>query len=95
MLSITNDAAEVIRALMESGAGGLRISTGPSTSNGKGPALVLDLAPEPRSRDEVVDADGAQVFLDPAVAPTLDGKVLDAHVEGEQLEFAVLDDDAS
>ena len=92
MLSITDDAAELIRALMESGAGGLRISTAPATSNGHGPALVLDLAPEPKREDEVVDADGAQVFVDPAVAPSLEGKVLDAHVEGEQLEFAVLDD---
>ena len=93
MLSITADAADVIRALMSSGAGGLRISSGPANSNGHGPALVLDLAPEPKDEDEVVDAEGAQVFLDPAVAPSLDGKVLDAQVEGEQLEFAVLDQD--
>ena len=93
MISITDDAAELIRALMDSGAGGLRISTGPATGNGHGPALVLDLAPEPRDEDEVVDADGAQVYVDPAVVPSLKGKVLDAHVEGEQLEFAVLDDD--
>jgi iron-sulfur cluster assembly protein len=93
MLSITDDAAEVIRALISSGAGGLRISPGPATSNGHGPALVLDLAPEPKDEDEVVDSEGAQVFVDPAVAPTLDGKVLHAQVEGEQLEFAVLDRD--
>ena len=93
MISITDDAAELIRALMNSGAGGLRISSGPATGNGHGPALVLDLAPEPRDEDEVLNADGAQVFVDAAVAPSLDGKVLDAHVEGEQLEFAVLDDD--
>jgi Fe-S cluster assembly iron-binding protein IscA len=93
MLSITDDAAELIRALMDSGAGGLRISSAPPTSNGHGPALVLDLAPEPKNEDEVVDAEGAQVFLDPAIVPSLQGKVLDAHVEGEQLEFAVLDDD--
>jgi Fe-S cluster assembly iron-binding protein IscA len=93
MISITDDAAELIRALMDSGAGGLRISSGPATGNGHGPALVLDLAPEPRDEDEVLNADGAHVFVDAAVAPSLDGKVLDAHVEGEQLEFAVLDDD--
>ncbi len=93
MLSITDDAAQLIRALMESGAGGLRISTAPATSNGHGPALVLDLAPEPKDEDQVVDADGAHVFVDPAVAPSLNGKVLDAHVEGEQLEFAVVDED--
>jgi iron-sulfur cluster assembly protein len=93
MLSITPDAAQIIRGLMDSGAGGLRISTSPALSNGHGPALVLDLAPEPRGEDEVVDADGAQVFLDPAAAPTLDDKVLDAHVDGEKLEFAIHDSD--
>jgi len=91
MLSITSDAAEVIRGLMDAGAGGLRISTGPATANGHGPALVLDLATEPKAHDEVVDDDGAQVFVDPAAAATLDGKVLDAHLEGEELAFAVLD----
>ena len=91
MISITDDAAELIRALMDSGAGGLRISTGPATGNGHGPALVPRLGSQ--VEDEVVNADGAQIFVDPAVAPSLDGKVLDAHLEGEQLEFAVLDDD--
>jgi iron-sulfur cluster assembly protein len=91
MLSITTDAAEIIRELMDAGAGGLRISTGPATSNGHGPALVLDLAPEPRSEDEVVDADGAQVFVEPAAGAALENKVLDAHTQGEQLEFAVRD----
>jgi iron-sulfur cluster assembly protein len=93
MLSITSDAAQIIRRLMDSGAGGLRISTGPAGSNGHGPALVLDVAPEPRLEDEVVDADGAQVFIDPAASQSLNGKVLDAHLEGEELQFAVLDED--
>jgi iron-sulfur cluster assembly protein len=91
MLKITSDAAEVIRGLMDAGAGGLRISTGPATSNGHGPALVLDLAPEPDAEDEVLDAEGAQVFVDPAAAVTLNGKILDAQLEGEELQFAVHD----
>ena len=69
------------------------LPSAPATSNGHGARPgVLDLAPEPKNEDEVVDAEGAQVFLDPAIVPSLQGKVLDAHVEGEQLEFAVLDD---
>lgn len=93
MLSITPDAAELIRRLMEDGVAGLRISTGAASFNGHGPPLVLDLAPEPSAGDEVVDEDGAKVFVDPAAAPTLNGKVLDAHLEGEELQFAVLDSD--
>jgi iron-sulfur cluster assembly protein len=93
MLSITSDAADVIRRLMQEGAAGLRISTGPASFNGHGPPLVLDLAPEPTAGDEVVDEDGAKVFVDPAAAPTLDGKVLDAQLEGEELQFAVIEGD--
>jgi Fe-S cluster assembly iron-binding protein IscA len=93
MLAITPDAAEIIRGLMESGAGALRISTASPTVNGHGPALRIDLAPEPGMQDEVVDAEGARVFVDPAAAPTLDDKVLDASLEGERLQFAVHDQD--
>jgi iron-sulfur cluster assembly protein len=93
MLVITNDAADVIRGLMDSGAGALRIAPAAPTSNGHGPALLLELAPEPEVEDEILNADGAQVFVDPGVVPTLEDKVLDAHVDGEQLEFAVRDQD--
>ena len=93
MLSITEDAVEIIRGLTESGAGGVRISAGPASSNGHGPALLATLVPEPDSEDEVVDVGGAQVYVDPLAAPALDDKVLDAQVEGEQLQFAVLDRD--
>jgi iron-sulfur cluster assembly protein len=93
MLTVSSDAADVIRRLMKEGAAGLRISTGPATGNGSGPALVLDLAPEPETEDEVIDAEGAQVFVDPAAAPTLDDKLLDARLEGDQVQFDVLSRD--
>jgi iron-sulfur cluster assembly protein len=89
MLTLTTDAAEVIRDLMESGAGGLRISTGPHSMNGHGPALHVEVAAAPEVEDEVVDVDGAQVFVDPAAAPALEDKVLDAETDGGELMFAV------
>jgi len=89
MLAVTTDAAEVIRGLMDSGAAGLRISTGPHSMNGSGPALHVDLAESPEAEDQIVDADGAQVFVDPAAAPALEDKVLDAETDGGELTFAV------
>jgi iron-sulfur cluster assembly protein len=89
MLTVTTDAAEVIRGLMESGAGGLRISTGPHSLNGQGPALHVELAEAPEVEDEVVDVEGAQVFVDPAAAEALDDKVLDAETDGGEVAFAV------
>jgi iron-sulfur cluster assembly protein len=89
MLTISTDAAEVIRGLIESGAGGVRISTGIHSLNGHGPALQVELVSEPGFEDEVVEDEGAQVFVDPVAAPTLEDKVLDARVDGDQVEFAV------
>jgi Fe-S cluster assembly iron-binding protein IscA len=78
MLAVTQDAAIAIRSLMDrqdmpEGCG-LRLA---GADDGSG-ALELSAAPAPEAEDAVVEAEGARVFLDPAVAPVLDDKVLDA-----------------
>ncbi len=93
MLAITADAAEVIRQLIQAGAGELRISTAPHSSNGNGPALRVDLVSEPAVEDEVVDAEGVHVFVDPLAAPALDHKLLDAEMRGSTLQFALREQD--
>jgi Fe-S cluster assembly iron-binding protein IscA len=93
MLAITADAAEVIRELSESGAGALRISTGPYSMNGGGPAVNLELVPNPAPEDEVVDADGVQVFVDPVAVPALDHKLLDAETQGTTVQFELREQD--
>ena len=68
----------------------MRISTGSVSSNGSGPTLELTVAPEPEPEDEVLDDDGAQVFLDPLAAAHVDGKILDAdHEPGGGVSFTL------
>jgi len=90
MLALTNNAVLVIRDLAAqqeapSGAG-LRIASDPAAG-----ALTLALAEQPERGDQVVDNDGARIFLDPQAAQILDDKALDAVIDAQgavQLEFA-------
>jgi iron-sulfur cluster assembly protein len=98
MLTITSDAAEVIRAVLSSpevpDAAGFRISTAPQSLNGSGPAIALELAPQPREGDAVLEEDGAQVFVAPGAAAALSDKLLDAEVEPDgEVRFALLEHD--
>ena len=76
MLSVTQNAATAIRSLLDrpempEGCG-LRLAGDGSSG------LELFAASAPEQDDTVVEAEGARVFLDPAVVPVLDDKVLDA-----------------
>ncbi len=92
MLVLTQDAAMVIRSIVQSAdvsEGGLRISARPITDEQA--ALEIQLADEPEEQDEVVEQEGAQVFLEPEVAEALSDKVLDAAVEEEGVRFTIVD----
>ena len=89
MLTLTPDAASVIRDLVEHSdlpeAGGLRISDDPS-----GTSLTLSLAALPAEDDRILDEAGAHVFLAPHAADLLDDKTLDARTDGDgHLEFGI------
>ncbi|MEO3746211.1 adhesin [Plantactinospora sp. B5E13] len=82
MLTMTENAVLVIRDLtaqqeVPDGAG-LRI-----VSDLAAGSLTLELAESPAQGDQVVDSDGARVFLDPQAAQILDDKALDAAVDAE------------
>jgi Fe-S cluster assembly iron-binding protein IscA len=94
LFTITTEAADAIREVVESaelpGSGGMRISTAPVSSNGSGPTLELTVAPEPEPEDEVLDDEGAHVFLDPLAAAHVEGKILDAdHEPGGGVSFTL------
>jgi Fe-S cluster assembly iron-binding protein IscA len=94
MLTITPDAADALRAVLGAKPGGVRISTGTHTSNnGSGPNLTLEVVPEPEPDDEIVDAEGARLYLDPLAVDALDGKVLDAEQEADAVRFSVFDEE--
>src|SRR4051794_12953448 len=84
MLVLTDAAAEVVKSVTVTpqapDGSGLRI-TRSADDPGSGSALQLAAAAEPGGSDQVVEASGARVFLDPQAATYLDDKVLDAEVD--------------
>src|SRR3954451_12336110 len=93
MLTISPLASEAIRGLITASdmpdSGGIRIAT--AENDVAGAQLELSLATGPDDSDEVVEEDGAAVFLDSNVAPLLEDKLLDAKIEGESVSFALVE----
>lgn len=92
MLTLTSDAATAIQTLIDEGdmpaETALRISTR-APDNGA-PAFALTLEAKPRPEDQIVESDGARVFVDPLVAPALDNQALDVQVTtGGNVEFVL------
>lgn len=91
MLLLTYDAATIIRAIVDQSEaadeGGLRIAA--RDVDGDEATLELSVAEQPDALDEVVEQDGAQVFLEPVAAEALSDKVLDASVEDGGVRFTL------
>jgi iron-sulfur cluster assembly protein len=64
---------------------GLRI-TAPPTGEA---SFELSVAATPAEDDQVVEEQGAQVFLEPGAAGLLEDKRLDAQVETSQVTFTI------
>ncbi|MEV0002211.1 iron-sulfur cluster biosynthesis family protein [Micromonospora sp. NPDC050980] len=82
MLTMTDNAVLVIRDLAAqqdlADAGGLRIAA--DTEAG---SLSLELVPQPVQGDQVVDDQGARIFLDSDAAELLNDTAVDAVVDDE------------
>jgi len=93
MLALSTRAVEAIRDIVANGdvgaGGGLRIS-GSNEGNGE-TALEFGLAAEPTAGDEVVEEQGAVVFLDATAAAVLADKTLDVHAHDDHFHFSLED----
>jgi iron-sulfur cluster assembly protein len=93
MLTITASAAQAIQAIVAStdlpDDGGIRIASGSADQGEAG--FDLTLAPEPVAGDEVVEEEGARVFLDADASNLLGDQALDARMEGGQVSFGLLE----
>ena len=93
MLVLTEAAAEVVKSITSTpqapGGTGLRIaSSGPEP--GDPGALQVTAAAGPGDNNQVIDAAGAHVYLEPQAAAYLEDKVLDAQIDSEgQAHFSV------
>lgn len=99
MLALTESAVSAIRNLTDQPAvpegSGLRIATGavPPSTDTEQPAsraLTLAIQTEPQDGDQVLDAAGARLFLEPDAAQYLDDKALDATIDDSgAVQFSV------
>lgn len=93
MLALTDSAVEAVKDVVSSvgevpETGGLRVvaeQVGTQTN------LQLSVVPLPAEDDEVIEEQGARVFLEPGAASLLDDKVLDASVEENRVAFTIAD----
>jgi Fe-S cluster assembly iron-binding protein IscA len=90
VLTLTENASTVVKTIVEQSEStpqaGLRISQDAVDS----PALHVIASEAPQPGDQVLEEDGARVFLEEIAAETLDDKVLDARVdESGGVEFTI------
>lgn len=92
MLTVSPAASEAIRGLLANPElpddGGIRIAP----AGGEEDAMELSIREEPDSGDEVVERDGANVYLASDLVAALDDKVLDARIDGNEVAFAIVAD---
>jgi iron-sulfur cluster assembly protein len=81
VLTLTSEAVQVIRTVTADpelpADTGIRIASGVDGSQD----LQLSVAPAPEAGDQVVESEGARVYLEPTAAMLLDDKTLDAQVD--------------
>jgi iron-sulfur cluster assembly protein len=93
LLALTDNAVEAVREIVSSSdeaseTGGLRMV---AERAGTQANFQLSVVPLPAEDDEVIDEQGARVFLEQEAASLLDDKVLDASVEQDQVAFTIAD----
>jgi iron-sulfur cluster assembly protein len=81
LLALTDSAVEAVKDIVSSSdvpeTGGLRMV---AEQAGTRANFQLSVVPLPAEDDEVIDEQGARVFLEPEAASLLDDKILDADV---------------
>jgi iron-sulfur cluster assembly protein len=93
LLALTDNAVEAVREIVSSSdeaseTGGLRMV---AERAGTQANFQLSVVALPAEDDEVIDEQGARVFLEQEAASLLDEKVLDASVEQDQVAFTIAD----
>jgi Fe-S cluster assembly iron-binding protein IscA len=91
LLALTDSAVQAVKHIVASAdevdeTGGLRMV---AERAGTQANFQLSVVALPAEDDEVIDEQGARVFLEPEAASLLDDKVLDASVEQDQVAFKI------
>lgn len=91
MLTLTETASNVVKAIIDQNPdvenAGLRINSEGTATNAE---LGVSVAEAPEASDQVLEQDGARVFLDEGATIALADKVLDAQVASDgSVSFAI------
>lgn len=86
MLQIDDDAVGALADI-----GSLRIS---AEETDEGVEIQIEEATDPHEGDEIVERDGARVYLDPAAAEVLADQILGVHAHGDHFHFTFDDQPA-
>jgi iron-sulfur cluster assembly protein len=94
MLTLTKDAAEAVTRIVAadediSDSGGLRIFREPAGRTQT--RLAVTVAEVPNEDDQVIEQEGARVFVDSAVSALLEDKTLDADTAENGVHFTLKD----
>jgi iron-sulfur cluster assembly protein len=93
LLALTDSAVQAVKDIVSSSeqvpeTGGLRMVAERAETQAN---FQLSFVPLPAEDDEVIEEQGARVFLEPEAASLLDDKVLDASVEHNRVAFTIAD----
>jgi iron-sulfur cluster assembly protein len=93
LLALTDSAVEAVKSIVSSSneaseTSGLRMVAERAVTRAN---FHLSVVPLPAEDDEVIDEQGARVFLEPEAASLLEEKVLDANPEEDQVAFTIAD----
>ena len=94
LLALTDNAVQAVRDIVSASeqvpeTGGLRLV---AERAGTQASFQLSVVSLPAEDDEVVEEQGARVFLEPEAAALLDDMVLDASVEHNRVAVTIADD---
>jgi iron-sulfur cluster assembly protein len=93
LLALTDNAVEAVKNIISSSdepseMSGLRMV---AELAGTRANFNLSVVPLPAEDDQVIEEQGARVFLEPEAASLLDDKVLDASIEQDHVAFTIAD----
>jgi iron-sulfur cluster assembly protein len=93
LLALTDNAVQAVKEIVSSSdeaseTGGLRLV---AERAGTQANFQLRIVPLPAEDDEVIEEQGARIFLEPEAASLLDDKVLDASVQQDQVAFTIVE----
>jgi iron-sulfur cluster assembly protein len=93
LLALTDSAVQAVTEFVSSSeepseTGGVRMV---AERAGTQVNFQLSVVPVPAEDDEVIEEQGARIFLEPDAASLLDDKVLDAKLEQNKVAFTIAD----